>query len=124
MPRTSYEELSGFEDVYLEDSYLLGIDEEAQSLVLTVELVLRETHELYQPPKVDEQYCYRRARIVFDDVRELRWVKKRLQPVPGPDEPPDFGNIDWLFIEDNHYEIGGEWGAIELDSASPRIEYL
>ncbi len=63
---TAYWELPGLEQVYLEESWVLGIEVDQQLAAFQLELVLTEDHPRYQPPRPGEQYCYAPARLVFE----------------------------------------------------------
>jgi hypothetical protein len=77
---TSYQALPALSNVYLEDSYVLGIDSDDRSMRFSIDLVLTPEHRAYHSPGTDEQHCYRRAHISIDDVRSLRWLRQTLQP--------------------------------------------
>ncbi len=56
-----YTELPGLADVYLEDSYVLGIEARPAELRFLLDLVLTPSHEQYRPPLPGEQHCYRKG---------------------------------------------------------------
>ena len=61
----SYESIPALSAVYLEDSYVLGIDSDDRSVRFSIDLVLTPEHPDYRSPGPDEQYCYRRAHIAI-----------------------------------------------------------
>jgi hypothetical protein len=123
MQRVDYWQFLGFENIYLEDSYLLDLKTNSRIEAL-VEAVLRESHPLYAPPRPGEQYCYNDIRIIFPEVREYRWLEKRMTPIRDPDGHVDYGNIDELYLLDSKYYMSGEWGKLEIDSRPPVVEYV
>ncbi len=59
--RLDYFNFPGFENIYLEDSYVLEIKTNSTSVEILLEAVLTEQHSLYTNPKNDEQYCYKKS---------------------------------------------------------------
>lgn len=58
---SQYFDLRGFEAVYLEDSFVLGVTATPGLLVVDLDVVLTEDHPSYTPPPPEEHYCYRRG---------------------------------------------------------------
>ena len=118
-----YSKLPGLEHIYLEDSYVLEIEEGTDSLKVTLEAVLTETHPEYSTPKAGEQYCYRDAVLEFTSITECKWDKKDLGKVTtDSDGTQDHGNIDTLGILPNGYYVEGDFGtAIIITTASPKL---
>ena len=71
---SNYWDLPGFENVYLEDSWVTGINATPGNVFIEVDLVLREKHPAYSPPRHGEQYCYHPATIRFEGVSALSWT--------------------------------------------------
>ena len=114
-----YHQLSGLDNIYLEDSYVLGVEENESEIRFRLELVLTERHPAYSPPKPGEQYAYRRGEIVFPAATEKSWIRKSMHPNPDPSGEPDFGNVDAFFGIGGTYHLSGEWGEIRISSDSP-----
>jgi hypothetical protein len=53
-----YSELNGFAELYLEDSYVLGLEQSFGRLSFLILAALREGHSLNRPPEPNEQYPY------------------------------------------------------------------
>lgn len=111
---SNYETFSGFERVYLEDSFVTSLRYDDEALRFELELVLREGHELYSCPKQGEQYCYRRAAIVFFKPFDVVWRKLFVFPYVDGDRKIDFGNIDSLQRISGVYFVSGDWGEVEF----------
>ena len=119
---TSYEDLPGFDGVYLEDSYLLSVEED-DDIVFVVEAVLTPKHRQYAPPRPGEQHSYRQQRIVFPAPAQAQWLERHFMPITDPDGSVDYGNIDdFVKADDGSYELSGEWGAVRIASPMPRLE--
>ena len=112
----SYSELPGLENVYLEDSFVLDIEESSDKLVFELDAVLTPAHPSYAPPRPDEQYCYRRARLQFktDSVSWLARSQSRFRDAAGEE---DLGNIDVFTADCGHYHLEGDWGTVEIESS-------
>ncbi len=67
---TPYWRLGGLEDVYLEDSWVLDIVARPGTVRFDMDFVLRESHGSYHAPTPGEQYCYKRGRLLFFDVKQ------------------------------------------------------
>ena len=122
MGKTCYYRLPGFEAVYLEDSYVLDIRANADSVDIFLDAVLTEQHAQYITPKPTEQYCYRSAHIYFSDVKKVTWVEKSMTPYKDPNGEVDYGNIDTFYFADGHYHLAGDWGVLDIVSPRPRFE--
>lgn len=59
---------------------------------------------------------------MFDGVTDLTWTGQlSSRPSRDPDGSVDYGNIDSLIIEEDHYTVEGGLGTIELHAASIRV---
>lgn len=123
--RTEYYNLKGFENLYLEDSYLLGFHFLNGKASLSVEAILTEKHPLYSKPRKEEQYCYYNVLIEFDEVRDLKLSHCNFVPTGDLSGTQDYGNIDWFYLEKDHYFFGGDWGEVILVSDQEiNVKYL
>lgn len=119
-----YYEWNDFEHVYLEDSFVLGIEELEEQVIFNLAVVLVESHPLYVTPKEDEQYCYKRGRIFFHNVESVRWINKNMQPATDANGEVDFGNIDVFELTVNGYYLEGSWGEMTIKSSKPLLTWL
>ncbi len=110
-----------FSEIYIEDSYVLGINEYSDVMEFLMLIVLRENHPLYSLPKTGEQYCYRRGKIIFPDTKKVNWSKKSFNPTEDIDGEIDYGNIDSFVFENGKYHLVGEWGDVLVESGTPQI---
>jgi hypothetical protein len=118
----AYDELPGLEHLYLEDSWVLAVEETAHELRFVVEAVLTETHAHWRPPRPGEQYCYHRVELVFSRPRSVEWLK-RMEGPPAVDASGevDFGNIDAFRWDASVFELEGDWGAVRVDGEPPSV---
>ena len=120
----SYDELPGFEDVYLEDSWVLGVVESADGLRLDLDLVLREQHPKRTPPKPDEMHCYVSAAVVFASPRHVEWTKQPDRPAGDASGELDWGNIDSFEWDGSSHALEGGWDAVIVEIDPPQLLYV
>lgn len=119
----NYETLPGFEYVYLEDSWVLGICLEPGRAMIDMEFVLTEGHPSYSAPLLGEQYCYRRGEIRFDGVTSVNWVGQSVvKPAEDAAGERDFGSIDDFSIAGGSFTLEGDFGRLRIDSLEPIID--
>lgn len=116
-----YWKIPGFEDIYLADSYTLAI-ETKPDLELVVDTVLKRSHPLYTDPLPSQWACFRKMRIKFPHTRELKWLRKTMQPTTDINGEVDYGNIYDFYLENAHYRLEADWGEVEFISDPPTIE--
>ncbi|WP_258342231.1 hypothetical protein [Saccharopolyspora gregorii] len=117
-----YSEIPGLAPYYLEDSFVLAIEENEQSLTFDLELVLTEKHPDYSPPKPGEQYCYADGRLVFNRPAGIDWISRHLRTNTDAAGEEDLGNIDFLKQEGGTWRLGGDWGEVLVTTdATPSI---
>jgi hypothetical protein len=116
-----YQVISGLDDVYFEDSYVLAITARPGRVVISLDLVLTPQHPEYRPPAPGEQHCYRRAELVFEGVRQLWWRSSNAPPASDASGELDLGNIDSFTVGENRYHLEGDWGSMDVDAAHPSI---
>lgn len=108
-------------NVYLEDSYVLDIQEVDGLITFLLEIVLTEKHSLYTQPLIGEQYCYKKGTLTFPNTESYNLVRSNAQPSKDPDGSIDYGNIDEFYFNDGSYTLSGEWGVLNIKSDSPLI---
>ncbi len=124
MSRPYYEAVVDLANVYLEDSYVLGIHEGGAGLFFDLEVVLTEHHPLYQTPAEDMRYCYRTARLSFVGNLKVNWIERNLNARNvDPDGSVDLGQIDGFECDTDGYHIDGEWGAVKIACDEVRLAY-
>ncbi|WP_157968698.1 hypothetical protein [Streptomyces geranii] len=120
--RNDYRSFPGFENVSLEDSYVLDIVVRPGVLTLELDLLLLPGHLGYLPPLPGERACFRGARVVFSSVCDLHWAGLGvIRPAVDASGSADFGSVDSLSSLDDGYKILGDWGEIILRSDAPSL---
>lgn len=119
-----YYDESCLANVYLEDSYVLAIEESASTLAFTMDLVLLESHPLYEKPDTAEvRCCYRRARIIFTETHHVYWHTRSALVSTDADGDLDMGNIDTFRIEKGAYHLTGDWGALSVGCDAVQVDF-
>jgi hypothetical protein len=118
-----YKNDSRFDAYYLEDSYVLALNEsEPSRLVFSLLLALAPKHPFYSAPPPTDQHCYRNGTLTFEGVGNINWKTRKFEPLRDPDGSIDYGNIDVFEIEpEGRYCLEGEWGRVTLDAESANI---
>lgn len=124
MKLSHYYELPGLEHVYLEDSYVLNIETLETRVKFLLDTVLTKEHPAYRTPPPEEQYCYKKACLEFNQVDKVKWINKVMIPYSDASGEIDYGNIDTLSCSHGNYHLSGDWGEIEIISSPPTIEFL
>ena len=119
-----YYEWNKFKNIYLEDSFVLGIEESEKEISFTVEAALTEEHPMYSPPMQNEKYCYKRTKIVFKELKNIKWLEKNNEPFIDADGSEDYGNIDIFELSLEGYHVLGDWGEVIICSEAPTLEWL
>lgn len=109
-----YYELSILDCLYLEDSYVLGIEADKTSAVFTVEFVLTEKHSNYSTPKNGQKYCYKKGKLKFENCEKVEWSKVNHVRNVDKNLEIDMGNIDVFTFDEKKYSLSGDWGELEV----------
>jgi len=120
--KVNYYDFKGFENIFLEDSFVLNLIITPLIFTIDLELILTQNHFLYQKPLPNELYCYRKAQIKFSNVESIIWTDKIQQPLTDASGEMDFGNIDEFLLIDGTYKIFGELGNLEIIGNPPELE--
>lgn len=120
----SYWIFPGFEDPYLEDSWVLAIRHGEATLILEVDFVLRKSHPEYRAPLPGEQYCFRRGRIRFERVTAMSWTRGRAMQATDAAGEEDLGSLDEFEVVGEVYAISGDFGSVDVVSERPTAELL
>ncbi|WP_328938637.1 hypothetical protein OG288_29280 [Streptomyces tauricus] len=118
----NYPSFPGFENVSLEDSYVLDIAVHPGVLTLKLDLLLLPGHPRYGTPLPGERACFRPATVVFSSVRDLHWTGQGvIKPAIDASGSADFGSVDSLARLEASYKIVGDWGEINLQADAPSL---
>ncbi len=122
MESISYEKFEGFENVFLEDSFVLDLKITPLTFIIDLEIILAESHSLYTKPLKNELYCYRKAQISFLNVESVIWTNKISKAFTDATGEIDFGNIDEFILENGIYKIWGDLGNFEIKCEKLNLE--
>lgn len=115
----AFEELK---NIYLEDSWVLDVKENKNSVSFEMEFVLTENHELYSVPKKNEQYCYKKGQLNISHYSSKYLQKSKQPPSIDANHEIDFGNIDVFTKNNEQIKLLGDWGQLLASSANVSVE--
>jgi hypothetical protein len=110
----AYYELPGLEQIYLEDSFVLGVEILPGTVRVRLDVVLREGHQSYVAPGADEQYCFRKGVLRLEEVAEVTWRMPTGPPAIDASGDTDYGGIDSYEVDDSVHRIMGEIGELSV----------
>ena len=119
-----YYEIPGFEELGLEDSWVMGVQEDASGIVFDVDFALCLKHPFFAPPLSGEANSFHRGHIRFCEPSSVVWyLKARTPPNLDSTSEVDFGNFDSFYFSGNCFHLDGDWGELEVISAPPVVDY-
>lgn len=119
----NYDKFSLFNGIFLEDSFVLDISIDQEKIEFQLEIVLTENHPLYNEPLKDESYCYKNAKLIFKDFNNAQWLEKNESYFTDASDEKDYGNIDFLHLNDKNFELGGDWGHLIVENGIINLEF-
>ena len=120
----NYTDFPDLTNVYLEESFVLAIDDAPTSLSFRLEAVLAQPHPRYREPQRGEAHCYADAVLTIADATRIEWITRSSRTHRDATGEEDLGNIDSLQQHGNHYEIFGDWGYVRIHSTTaPRLDF-
>lgn len=118
-----YFELSGLEHIYLEDSWVVGINADKNNARFKVEFVLTEHHEEYHLPHEGKQYCYKVGVLKFENCSEINWHSVHHVGHVDLDGQIEMGNIHNFNYEGDTYHLQGDWGEVEITCEKVSLDF-
>ena len=127
-PREPFELLGGMEEeylpefqgAYLEDSYFLGMVVEGCDFRLKTLFALTVDHPSFEPPKTDEQHCYREGSILVQRPTSIE-VRPTIKPtiLTDPDGSLDLGSLELYRRGPGRFHVKTEW--FEITFAAEQV---
>ena len=109
--------IDAFDEILLEDTYVLGWSQTPNLLTFTVLASLLQSHPQAAPPLAGEWACYKPGVIRFSGVSSIAGLlpQEVVTPISDPDGSIDFGCIDDLSqIRPGEFRIAGEFGMVAV----------
>lgn len=120
---TDCSQFTDLRNIYLEDSYVLAVDEQADAVTFRLDAVLTPEHPAYRAPGSNEQYCYRKGTLTFAHATRVEWIQRSFKTYVDAAGEEDLGNIDSLTRSGGIFTVEGDWGVVNIESGSePRLE--
>ena len=89
----------------------------------SVDFVLTPQHPDYAAPAPNEVHRVRRGVLQFAGVTNLTWLNQQQRPGKDADGEEDFGNIDAMKWEPNHFVLEGSWGEMDLFATDVSVTF-
>jgi hypothetical protein len=112
--KVPYTSVTPLANLVLEESWVLRIIALPGQVEYDVEFVLSPFHPDYVPPRDGEMFCYRKGRLLFGAVSDLRWSGQGEAPARDASGELDFGNIDSMVVDGSRFELSGSWGEMTV----------
>ncbi len=119
----NYTLIPSLSKVVLEESWVLGIEARPGILTFTLDMVLTDKHPRYHPPRPGNQFCYLTGTVKFVGATALTWLNQGARPSRDANSELDYGNIDALVFEGDHYQLEGSWGEIVVVATELEVTY-
>jgi hypothetical protein len=68
--------------------------------------------------------CYKRARIIFIGLENVKWLKSNSKPFTDAEKCEDYGNIDSFELSSQGYRLLRDWGEVIVCSHQINLEWL
>jgi hypothetical protein len=120
-------ELVLFDGIDLGDSWVLdwSRDEAGKQLIFDLDVALWPEHPAYEFPLPGEHTCYKRGRLIFDEVVYVNGLPsvQEVNPITGPDGSIDYGNIEGFRSSgDGTYDFSIELREVRVGAGRIRLE--
>lgn len=115
----SWKELEVFKHTDLEDSFVIGWESSDETFFIDLEISLWPGHAEYEQPQKNEFTCYKKARLIFRNPRNLSGLLAMSDVVPtsDPSGTPDYDTIEDFNVGDFEYHLSGEFGNVTFSAA-------
>ncbi|PIR55489.1 hypothetical protein COU74_00950 [Candidatus Peregrinibacteria bacterium CG10_big_fil_rev_8_21_14_0_10_36_19] len=122
----NYIKIKDFENIYLEDSWIVDIIVKPSKIEIYLEIVLTTGHINYKAPSKTDQYCYQKGIIMFDEIKEIYWDQSNIQKSTDSLNNIDYGNIDTFYIQnDFNFYLEGGLGVLKIKCENyPKIIWM
>jgi hypothetical protein len=113
-----------FDNVMIQDTWVLAWRREADRLIFIIEASLWPGHPAYEPPNQGEWTCYKRGKLVFEGVRRIEGLldQDHVASHTDPDGSRDYGSIDYLDTATDGFRIAGDFGDVAVQASVVRLE--
>jgi hypothetical protein len=118
--KTYDQEFDALRDIYLEDSWVLGVDLTDGGLLFDLDAVLTPEHPAFRGARPDEQYDYRRSRMIVSG-NDMTYEPSQSPGFRDASGELDYGNIDsFTMTVDGAWLLEGHWGRASV--REPRVQ--
>ena len=109
-------------EIDLSSSVVTSINIDADCLKIGLLVYLDPSHPHHQAPKPPEIACYRRATLVFCELKRFLARETRINIFAHTDKEPDMGEMHSIRCEDGEYVLYADFGVVHIISSPPTLE--
>lgn len=107
--------------VNLEDSFLYGVLAEADDLTFIADFALFKSHALYQQHLADAARCWRKGKLIFKKVRNLKSKANGLAfTTQDLDGSVDFGMM-WMTVVGGQYSFHTDFAEFTFECSAIEV---
>ncbi|MDP5136065.1 hypothetical protein ORJ04_08910 [Rheinheimera baltica] len=119
-----WRKLEIFKGIDLNDSFILDWSHESGRLSFELEASIWPESAYYVAPKPDEYTCYRKATLLFKNIKAVTGLKAKNAVITSTDAggSVDYGNIDSFIVLNDGFELEGDIGCIKVFGGELRFE--
>jgi hypothetical protein len=119
-----YYEIHGFGGLGPEDSWAMGIQEDASEIIVGGDFALCLSHLSFAPPLPNDANSCKRGHLRFREPSSVAWLRSSRTPNYDSTGQADFGNFDWFYFSGRFVHLQGAWGELEVISMPLTVDYL
>lgn len=119
-----WNQIALFKGIDLNDSFVLNWAHENDQLLFELEASIWPESEHYSKPKDGEYTCYRKATLIFENVKNIKGLKsvESVASTTDLDGTTDYGNIDTFSQSDSGFHLSGDFGSVNIIGGELRFE--
>ena len=115
----SWKDLEVFKSVDLNDSFVIGWKSSEESFFIDMDVSLWPGHSDYEEPKSNEYTCYKKARLLFREPKNIEGLIPIQEVAPNKvkqGEIPDYDTIESFAVGKSGFHIVGGFGDVTLSA--------
>ncbi|MBU6953255.1 hypothetical protein [Hahella sp. HN01] len=113
-----------FKGIDLNDSFVLNWDQDGDSLVFDLDASIWPESEYYSKPVEGEYACYRKATLIFTNVKNISGLRNIESVIPtiDPDGSIDYGEIETFCLTSSGFKLSGDFGLVTIQGGEFTFE--
>lgn len=111
-----------FKNIYIDGSYVLGINQGAKDITFDMDFALLPEHPLASAPTQGDQYYYHRGSMRFVDIDSPQWREKSFSIFKKTRRQSGTAIIMYFGHNPNGYTIYGDFGHLQLSCRTVTVD--